>query len=231
LATAIATIGAFVLTLAFVYWDKISLQEVGVRFTRRSLLRFGLAFLAGLSLPALQAALMVAYGNVQFERMSLFEGQAVWLSLVMYVCLACREELAFRGYPLRRLDQAFGAWRAQLIIAGMFAVEHAVGGMTWVHAVLGAGVGSILFGTAALMTRGLAVPIGIHAAWNFGQWILGEKESPGLWQIANNGRPVHTDVAETVSYLFVMALALCAFGWWRWRRTRSSPRREEYSTR
>lgn len=50
------------------------------------------------------------------------------------------------------------------------------------NALFGAFVGSILFGMAALTTRGLAVPIGVHAAWNFGEWIVGEKEIPGLWK-------------------------------------------------
>jgi len=31
------------------------------------------------------------------------------------------------------------------------------------------------------------VPIGMHAAWNFGQWSLGLKGSAGLWQPAGPG--------------------------------------------
>jgi membrane protease YdiL (CAAX protease family) len=55
-------------------------------------------------------------------------------------------------------------------VAFAFAVEHVVGGMRWLHAILGAGIGSLLLGMAALATRGLAMPISLHAAWNFGQW-------------------------------------------------------------
>lgn len=70
----------------------------------------------------------------------------------------------------------------QWMVALVFAAEHRLGGSTWIHALLGAGVGSLLFGMASLATRGLALPIGLHAAWNFGQWVAGDKEFPGIWR-------------------------------------------------
>jgi len=96
--------------------------------------------------------------------------------------LAVREELAFHGYPLQRLKSIFGIWGAQLIVAFVFAFEHVLGGSTWQLALLGAGVGSLLFGMAAIATRGLAMPIGLHAAWNIGDWIRGGKGSVGFWK-------------------------------------------------
>jgi len=94
----------------------------------------------------------------------------------------------------------------QRIVALVFALEHRVGGYSWSNAVFGAFVGSLLFGMASLATRGLALPIGLHAAWNFGQWIIGEKESPGLWKPAIPGGPSASanDVA-LISYVAVRA--------------------------
>jgi hypothetical protein len=134
------------------------------------------------------------------------------VALLTYFTLACREELAFHGYALRRLEWSFGLWIAQFIIALIFAIEHVLGGVTWVHAFSGALVGSLLFGMAALATRGLAVPIGMHTAWNFGQWALGGKDSSGIWQIvpepAFAGR---FELNISLSYIIIFLFATAVF--------------------
>src|SRR5205814_5127242 len=81
------------------------------------------------------------------------------------------------------------------------SLEHVAGGSTWLHAFFGAGVGSLLFGMAALATRGLALPIGLHAAWNFGDWVHGGKDSIGLWHpIVADGFRHRADSAAMVCY-------------------------------
>jgi hypothetical protein len=152
-------------------------------------------------------------------------------ALTTYLALSWREELAFHGYPLRRLEQPFGPWVAQLIVAFVFAVEHVIGGVTWMHSIFGAAVGSLLFGMAALATRGLAVPIGIHAAWNFGQWTLGEKETSGLWQmVVPEGFRKQVERIGTISYVIVMATATLLFWWWYRRTHRDSTLRHASDT-
>ncbi len=137
------------------------------------------------------------------------------ITLVAYLALASREELAFHGYPLRRLEQSFGIWRAQLIVALVFALEHMVGGWPWTRALFGAGVGSLFFGMAAIATRGLAVPVGLHAAWNFGQSIMGLNGEPSIWRVVvDNGQEQRIEHLRTISYLAVMGSATLAFWFW-----------------
>lgn len=136
------------------------------------------------------------------------------VTLITYVLLACREELAFRGYPLRRLYSSFGLWGSQAIVAVAFALEHVAGGSTWMNAILGAAVGSLLFGMAAIATRGLAVPIGLHAAWNFGDWMHGGKASGGLWRpIGPENYQARADIVAMGGYVAVM-VASTATCWW-----------------
>jgi membrane protease YdiL (CAAX protease family) len=107
---------------------------------------------------------------------------------------------------------------SQLTIAVVFAAEHVGGGWTLSQALFGAGVGSLLFGMAAITTRGLAVPIGLHAAWNFGDWIHGGKNAGGVWHPV--GMDAHPDLANraaTIGYVGVMLSATLAF-WWLHRR-------------
>ena len=214
----VGAFGAFALTLLFVRWEGLPLQSVGAATDHGSPLRFAFGFLVGLVLVALYATVSAAAGHIRWVRATGTGFAATLMSLLIYIALSCREELSFRGYPLLCLKGFFGVWGAQIIVAVAFAAEHMAGGLPLSRAILGAGVGSLMFGMAAIATRGLAVPIGLHAAWNFGDWILGGKGSPGLWRaVGDEGQQQRAQLAGTIGYLSVMALATFAF--WMWYRS------------
>jgi len=161
-------------------------------------------------------------GHVRWVRSEGVGSLQIATSLTIYFLLSCREELAFHGYPLQRLMPAFGLWGAQSIVALVFAVEHVAGGSTWVQALFGASVGSLLFGMAAIATRGLAVPIGLHAAWNFGDWMRGGKGSSGLWHpVTADVFRDRADLVGIIGYVIVMVSATLAF-WWLYRQAHES---------
>jgi hypothetical protein len=215
------TAATFLLTWLFVRWEKLRLRDVGAEASRQSLRRAVIGFAIGLLLVGIQTWLVRLGGHVHWVRTPSVGFVPVVMALLAYGTLASREELAFRGYPLRRLDSGFGAWIAQLVVALVFAMEHVAGGATWTNAMLGAFVGSLLFGMAALVTRGLALPIGLHAAWNFGQWTIGEKESSGIWRpVVEQGYGRHVDHVGMLSYLVVFGSAMV--GLWLWGRSRGS---------
>ena len=211
---AVTSITTFALTAIFVRWEALSLADVGAKPNGGSLAKLVLGFLIGLVIIAAWAGISLAAGQVHWIRANDFDVRSIAMALLAYLSLACREELAFRGFPLRMLDRRFGLWPAQLFIAVMFALEHKLAGATWVDAFLGAGVGSLLFGMAAIATRGLAMPIGIHAAWNLGHWALGLKGTPGVWRVVEERR--NPGVAGLFIYDVVMLFAMVAF--WLWRR-------------
>ena len=217
IVTALASAG---LTLVFVRWDEIGLADVGALPTPGSVPRLILGLGLGLLLVALHSSLQAALGHVRWVRVPGVGAAGIGLSLFTYLLLACREELAFHGYPLRRLASRYGLWGAQFLIASVFAAEHVLGGWTWLNAIAGAGVGSLLFGMASLATRGLAVPIGLHAAWNFGDWLRGGKDATGLWTpVVEAGYESHARLVGQVSYVVLLLAATLAF--WVWRRLRS----------
>ncbi len=209
---SITTVGTVIVTGLFLRWDKLRFRDVGAAPDRLSAVRVPAGFAIGLLLVALQTGFVMLAGHVHWVRTPSVGLAPVGTALLTYVALASREEFAFRGYPLRRLDSCFGMWSAQIVVAVVFALEHVAGGSTWVNAMLGAFVGSLLFGMAALAMRGLAVPIGLHAAWNFGQWTLGEKEASGLWRpVVEEGYKQHVDRMGMLGYLVVFGLAIVAF--------------------
>jgi len=160
----LATAASLILTWIFIRWDRISPADVGVGLTRWSVPRFAAGVAIGLLLVTAWAAVVVGLHSPRLPPNE-------WA--VTYVLLAAREELSFRGYPLRRLLQRFGYWPAQFVIALLFGLEHKIAGWTWTQAFAGAAAGSLLFGAASIASQGLAIPIGMHAAWNFGASALG----------------------------------------------------------
>jgi len=224
---AITSLGTLLLTFVFVRWDGLSLRNVGAAPGRQTIPRFLVGFAIGLLLVALHVSIEAIAGHVSWTRSSSLDVSNISLSLFTYVLLACREELAFRGYPLRRLNSVYGLWIAQTVVAVVFALEHVAGGATWTNAFLGSGVGSLLFGMAAIATDGLAVPIGLHAAWNFGDWMHGGKDSAGLWQqVVPDAFARRAEIVAMGGYVVVMLGATFAF--WMWYRR---PRHSLLSTR
>src|SRR5580700_1469076 len=212
---AIASFGALALTVLFVRWDGLRMGDVGAAPVRSSLPRFAMGFLMGLLLVTLCASISAVASHVRFVRAPAVGFPETSITLVTFIALSCREELSFHGYPLRCLQRSFGLWSAQIIVAVVFAAEHMAGGWPWTLALFGAGVGSLAFGMAAIATRGLALPIGLHAAWNFGDWMLGGKDSPGLWKaVVEDGFKERAAFVGITSYVLVMCLATLAFWWW-----------------
>lgn len=226
---SLASIGSFVLTLVFVRWDGLRLRDVGAMPQGCSPVLLVTGFVLGLFLVALHSFLVGIVGPVHWIRAAGPTAGQATIVVTAYLFLAAREELAFHGYPLRRLQYLIGVWGAQAIIATVFALEHMVGGWSLAQALWGAAVGSLLFGMASIATRGLAVPIGIHAAWNFGDWMRGNRAEPGVWRPQiEAGLEGAASRAGVWCYLLVMGLAI--LGFWFWHRKRGAAKVRDAST-
>jgi membrane protease YdiL (CAAX protease family) len=218
---AITSTGSLALTALFIRWDGLRLRDVGAMPNRGSLGRLAIGFMIGLSLVALHSYLVGVVGHVRLIRTAAASLEQAGLIFLGYVLLSAREELAFHGYPLRRLQPVLGIWPAQAMIAVVFAIEHMTGGWSYSQALWGAATGSLLFGMASIATRGLAVPIGIHAAWNFGDWIRGNRADIGVW------RPeIQTGFEGAASWAgiwcYVLIMILATLGFWFWHRAQNS---------
>ena len=211
------------LTLLFVRWDHLRLRDVGAALSNRTAPHLLLGLAIGATLVAVQNLAICAGGHAHWGIDSSHSSlPGILLAFAGYGALALREELAFRGYPLRRLNQAWGMWPSLIVVTIVFTLEHAAGSWTWSRTLLGPPAGALLFGMAALATRGLAMPLGIHAAFNFAQWIMGQKETPGPFRLTVD--PGFTGHAETIGYAAYLTgtlIAASAFWWWH---TRRAPR-------
>jgi membrane protease YdiL (CAAX protease family) len=101
--------------------------------------------------------------------------RAFWLVLINLITLALSalaEEVAFRGFPFRRLIAAIGPVAATITISLFFGILHALNPAATLVSVLITMLAGILFSVAWLRTRGLWLPWGLHFAWNASMGIL-----------------------------------------------------------
>jgi hypothetical protein len=98
--------------------------------------------------------------------------ELVFLNLVTIAVAALAEEVAFRGFPYRRLIEAIGPVKATIVMAGLFGLLHLRNpDATWIS-VLITMLAGVLLSVAWLRTRGLWLPWGLHFAWNASMGVL-----------------------------------------------------------
>ena len=202
----------YILTIFFTKWEKLPLKNMGVVPGKATFKKIVTGFGIGFFMTLLQLAFVLLFGHYKVALTPFISFYMIIFYLSLYILVAIREELAFRGYPLFSIKYIFGLWTSQLIIFVIFSLEHIAGGMTWLDAFLGPGTGALLFGFAALKTNGIALPVGLHTAWNFGQWCLGFKKETGLLHgIAEQGFENSVERNGWIAYLVIMTIAIVAF--------------------
>lgn len=216
---ATSSIGLLALTAAFLHWERRDAGSAGLRFELRSIGRFGIGAAVGGALYGAHLLILLSLTDVRIVPAPVIPTTTLLLALATYLALAMMEEIGFRGYALRRLDERMGRAYALVLGALAFGALHLAYGWTLGAAMLGAGAGALLFGIAALVSRGLAVPIGVHAAWNVAGWSVGEKDGAGLWHLVIPEPAARAVTVGSLSYMLVMALGF--IGFWQFGRVRA----------
>jgi membrane protease YdiL (CAAX protease family) len=197
------------LVYAFMRWSKLKRRDVGIGVGGLTFAQYSCGFLIGISMAILQAVTVLATGHLQLVRVQNLQLLDIVIPFVLYFLVACREELVFRSYALQFLRDRFAPLFALIFVTVIFILEHVISGMSWTMSIIGSGLGGILFGVAALKTRGLALPLGLHSAWNFGQWATGFKGMPGIWRaVVDEGYEASTERIGLVIFAVLMILAI-----------------------
>ncbi len=96
-----------------------------------------------------------------------WEYASLWA--VVFVVVALFEEFFFRGYALFTLTTGIGFWPAAAVLSCAFGyVHHRNPGENWVGA-FAAGLVGLLFCLLLRRSGNLWMPIGFHAAWDWGE--------------------------------------------------------------
>ena len=198
----IGTIAALVITWLFLRAEKKSFKEAGLHWEAKTLQRFLLGLVIGLCLSTVMVLSLVSLANLKLEPVENGNVAGFLLWSLALVPLAYMEEAAFRAYPFMHLQLATGIWAAQISIAALFALYHVAGGQSWFSACLGPGVWSFVFGLAMIMSRGIALPTGLHLGVNFILAAIGQQTGfASLWNIQY--KPPNLFVGTTILNLLV----------------------------
>jgi membrane protease YdiL (CAAX protease family) len=178
-----------------------------------SLKRFSVGFLLGVASYGVHVAIVTTFGGpIRFEWAPGVGAMAAAIYFVRFLSTSCMEELGFRGYALRRLAARMGVWPAVCLTAVAFGLSHLAYGWDMRTIALGVVPGGLLWGMSAVATRGLAVPIGLHAAWNFAGWSAGARAETGLLQMTvGEDIQARIQVVGTASYLLIFGSLTVAF--------------------
>lgn len=168
----------------FLQRDHRTWSDVGLGWDRGSVPRFSAGLCVGLCTYGLTLLLVsLVLGPIRLVPGTAPTAAPLILLLAGLLALAVMEELLFRSYALWTTLDALGAWPAQLVVALAFGLLHVAYGWAPATILLGVIPSAMLFGTAAVISRGLALPLGIHLGINLGRWLTGEAEGAGPWRL------------------------------------------------
>jgi uncharacterized protein len=118
-------------------------------------------------LGSMRLAGVFRFGTIGLRGFELFEYATLWGLAFLFVGFF--EEFFFRGYPLFTLTTGMTFWPSAILLSAFFGLIHlGTTGESWVGAVE-AGATGLLFCFILRRTGDLWMPIGFHAAWNWGE--------------------------------------------------------------
>jgi len=131
-------------------------------------------FVSGVGLGVLMAALAIGLAFVTNRATvrltgdwSDYLGVAAPLA-VLLLAAALFEELVFRGYPLRRLADAIGAWPAMLLLAIGFGASHLWNPEVGAFGLVNIALAGMWLSFAFFSPGGMLLAWGLHVGWNAG---------------------------------------------------------------
>lgn len=218
----LSSVAIFSLALFVLRREGRSVREAGMNFETTSILRFLAGALIGLAIYAFNILLAtIIAGPIRFTWTADVEPSVIVLSVCSFAALSCMEEIGFRGYPLRTLVPRFGLWHAQGIVAVAFGLCHLAFGWSIANTLFGVVPSALLFGMVAIASRGLAMPIGVHAALNFARWAAGENNAAGIWTMVVDAQ-TQARLATVAPSIGVAVTLLATIAFWRWHESRRS---------
>ncbi|ULQ53384.1 CPBP family intramembrane glutamic endopeptidase [Flavihumibacter fluvii] len=162
----IGTLAAFLTTVLFLKFDRKQFCDIGLTFEQKAIVKFFTGVLVGIGIMGLLATSLIYFTNVGIVTNPGSNFLNFLLMTLPLIPLAFMEELGFRAYPLEILKDKVGIWLSIIITSILFALYHIANGWTIVSSFSGPAVWGLVFGLAAIHSKGIAMPTGIHYAAN-----------------------------------------------------------------
>jgi uncharacterized protein len=207
----IGTLAAFLATVLFLKFDGKRFSDVGLTLQRKTIPRFFIGVVVGIGIMGILVISVIYFtdlGIVTNPKSNFLNFLLVTSPLFL---LAFMEELGFRAYPLEIQKDKVGIRLSIIITSVLFALYHIVNGWSIASSFYGPAVWGLIFGLAAIYSKGIAMPTGIHYAANLTDSAFGGKNTTGSLWIVN--QPDDTIVTpEGIDWTTILpSLALLVF--------------------
>jgi len=180
----IGTLAAFLVTVLFLRFDKKRFSNIGLTFERSTVVKFFVGVITGVVIMGLLSMSVIYFTNVEIEVNQASNLLHFLLVTAPLLPLAFMEELGFRTYPLRILKDGIGIRLSIIITSILFALYHIVNGWSIASSFYGPAVWGLIFGLAAIYSKGIAMPTGIHYAANLTTSAFGAKNTTtNIWTV------------------------------------------------
>ena len=180
----IGTLAAFFATVLFLRIDRNRFSSIGLTFERNTVVKFLVGVITGVVIMGLLAMSVIYFTNLEIKVNQ--ESNLLHFLLVTapLLPLAFMEELGFRAYPLQILKDRIGIRLSIIITSILFGLYHIVNGWSIASSFYGPAVWGLIFGLAAIYSKGIAMPTGIHYAANLTTSAFGAKNTAAsIWTV------------------------------------------------
>ncbi len=209
------TIAAMLATWIMLRYENKSFKDYGFTWRKDTIVKFMKGILIGSAIFLLIIIILLLFTDLSIaQRNKPWDPfSAFWYFSI--IPLALMEEIAFRSYSFIKLNKIFGLRITQLIVAIAFALYHIIQGWDFQVAFLGPAIWAFVFGLAAIWSKGIAMPTGIHVALNLIQQVLGMKggDTGSIWELKHKTTASAESISQTdtigiIIQLFVLVSAI-----------------------
>ena len=214
------TIIAFIIVNLLVKADGVGKMEIGLMCERGTFLRFIAGLLIGLVITGAMIFVLIAFSDYSLVFNSEINSSKAILGLIGFIPLALMEVIIFRGYPFMKLKKVFGLRITQVVMAILFAYYHDRTGATLHLQLLGPGIWAFIYGIAAVWSKGIALPTGIHTAANMVLAVGGTKHGDyALWNFELGAANIEAAEPRLIMVNHILQISLLVLGvglteWW-----------------
>lgn len=207
----LGTIAALSATILFLKFDRKKFSDIGLTFERNTIINFFAGVITGILVMGILVTGVLFFTNVEIEVNRKSHLLHFLLVTTPLIPLAFMEELGFRAYPLQILKDKIGIRLSIIITSILFALYHIANGWTVASSFYGPAVWGLLFGLAAIYSKGIAMPTGIHYAANLTTSAFGAKNTTiSIWTV-KQAHEVIIKPGRIDWSIILPALALFAF--------------------
>lgn len=209
----IITIIAIIITFIALKIDQKTFRQIDFYLDRKTPIRFSIGFVLGLTITIVMLVIIINFSSIEIKYNENANIQTVLFWLLAFFPLAFMEEIIFRGYAFSKIYKNIGIWPAQILMAILFAWYHDFTGLTFLNQLLGPGIWALIYGIAAVWSKGLALPTGLHMAINVVLALVGEKDSRhAIWNLEYTTEITPIIKAQTESIGLAMQITILITG-------------------